>query len=458
MCKWRTYILIVILVAFFILSVPVRAVAGDSVDVYFFHSTTCPHCLRQKPLMESIDAYNPDVEVHLIEVSEDSQTWRDFRARYNIRSGAVPRTFVGEISFIGYSESDGPLEYVPAYEGYIGYRNQILDAIATAVGHDLQLAPPPAPWKFPWLVLGLPGLYLASYPLLRDRLRSTQARRYWWGGLGGICLLSLFLVISLTPDAIIKTFAQQLPFPLFVSTIALADGFNPCAFTVLIILLSLLTYTKRRQAMLLIGGTFITTSAVMYFLFIMLMIGVGVLLLEQYGKWFLLVLGLGVSIAGLINVKDYFWFKQGVSLSLSADEQRTITQKASRIVRTLNEPRIQRLQLLAALGGTILLAIFVNIVELGCTAILPVVYMTTLVNYCKVQSAGGALLCYATWTLLYAALYIVPLGLILVNFIYSFESTRLSETQGRRLKLIGGLFMLFFGLVMIFQPELLLFA
>jgi glutaredoxin len=436
------------------------AVADNGLDVYFFHSATCPHCLHQKPLMESIDAHNPDVEVHLIEVSEDPQAWQRFRTRHHITSGAVPRTFVGDISFVGYSETDGPLEYVPAYAGYVGYRNQILDAIATAVGHPLNLTalPEHPPWRFPWWVLGLPVLYLASFPVLRTRLGQGQGRRYWLGGLGAIGILSLFLIVSLTPDVMIKTFAQQLPFPLFVSTIALADGFNPCAFTVLIILLSLLTYTRRRRDMLLIGGTFITTSAVMYFLFIILMIAVGSVLLEQYGRWFLLVLGIGVTIAGLINLKDYLWFKQGLSLSLSTEEQRTITQKASRIVRSLNDPHPHRLSFLAALGSTFGLAIFVNIVELGCTAILPVVYMTTLVNHCANQGIGGPLICYSTWTLLYAALYVGPLGLILANFIYSFKSTRLSETHGRRLKLVGGLFMLFFGLVMIFQPALLSLA
>jgi len=45
-----------------------------------------------------------------------------------------------------------------------------------------------------------------------------------------------------------------------------------------------------------------------------------------------------------------------------------------------------------------------------------------------------------------------------VNFIYSFKSARLTETQGRRLKLVAGLFMVFFGLVMIFQPNLLVFG
>lgn len=236
-------------------------------DVYFFHSETCPHCARQMPLMESIEQYNEEVDVHFIEVHRDPQTWQRFRDQYQITSSAVPRTLIGEKSFVGYSESDEPLEYSPVYSGYIGYRNQILQAIADAIGHEVYLSAvvETLPFQFPWWILGLPLLYVMSFPLLRFQRWGVQAKRYWLGGLLAVCLLSLFLIVNLTPDVVIQTFAQNLPCPLFVSTIALADGFNPCAFTVLIILLSLLTYTKRRRDMALIGGTFITTSAVMYF-------------------------------------------------------------------------------------------------------------------------------------------------------------------------------------------------
>jgi len=442
------------------------AAAQSNVDVYFFHTHTCPHCREQMPLMVAINDYNDDVTVHMIEVNEEPDLWQEFRDQHGISSGAVPRTQVGDLSFIGYSATDGDLEYVAPHDGYIGYRNQIVDAIAEQAGHPLQLtadATTPAvtaeaPWRFPWPVLGLPILYVGSYPLLKGRLQNNvEARRFWFGGLATISIVALFLLVTLTPDAVIKSFAQALPFPLFVSVVALADGFNPCAFTVLIILLSLLTHTRRRRDMAIVGGTFVATSAVMYFLFIMVMIGLGAVLLEQFGTLFLLILGSVIAIAGLINLKDYFWFKKGVSLSLSQQEQRTITQRAGRIVRKLGEAGNDRLKFFAAIGSTILLAVFVNVVELGCTAILPAVYMTTLVNYCSTQPIGG-LPCYSLWTAFYAALYVIPLGLILVNFIYSFKSARLTETQGRRLKLVAGLFMVFFGLVMIFQPNLLVFG
>lgn len=440
--------------------IPTATVTAPT-EIYFFHSYTCPHCEKQKPLMEEIDTQYEDIKVHIVEIHQQSDQWQDFREQQSLTSGAVPRTQVGDRSFIGYSETDGPLEYIEPHQGYVGYRNQIIQAIADASGHDLKLAIAPTATAhvggggvFPWWILGLPVLYGASYGVLRKRLQQPAQQRYWLGGLGAIAILSIFLAISSVPDTTIRTVAEQLPFPLFVGIIALVDGFNPCAFTVLIILLSLLTHTKRRRDMAVVGGTFILTSAVMYFLFILVMISLGSVLFEQYSRTFLLLLGLGVILAGMINLKDYIWFKRGISLSLSAQDQKSVTQKASRIVRQLNLSDHRRVQYAAVITSTITLGIFVNLIELGCTAILPVVYMASLVNVCATEPYP--FLCYSAWTALYALIYIIPLGLILVNFMYSFRSTRLSEQQGRQLKLMSGLFMVLCGLVMLFRPELLL--
>jgi glutaredoxin len=359
------------------------ALAEDKVvDVYFFHSKTCPHCVKQKPLMEYIDKHNEGVKLHAYEVNEHPQIWRDFLTTHQIKSAAVPRTLIGEKQFIGYSETDGELEYNPVYEGYIGYRNQIVKAIESELGQSLNLTSSKRNIRLPWQIAFLPILYLFSYPFIRKKLKTETKKRYWFGGAIATIIISLFLFLSLIPDVIIKEFARGLPFPLFVSTIALADGFNPCAFTVLIILLSLLTYTKSRKHMAIVGTTFVVTSAVMYFIFIIIMVLAGSVFLERYGAIFMSILGIIITIAGVINLKDYFFFKQGISLSLSTEQQIVISQKAGKIAKELKAGETNKKMFLTALGGTILLAIFVNIVELGCTAILPAVYMTSLIQYC----------------------------------------------------------------------------
>jgi glutaredoxin len=429
----------------------------QGLNIYFFHSKTCPHCREQTPLMNQIATYNEDVKLIEIEVNEQAKIWQEFREKNQIKSGAVPRTVIGNKHFIGYSPDDGPLEYNPVYQGYIGFRNQIILAIEQEINHPLSfsLETSKSRVKFPpWLVFLLPLFYLLTYPFLQQKIKTKSLLRIWISGLGTIILISIFSFLVLTPETLIKNFAQELPFPLFVTTIALVDGFNPCAFTVLIILLSLLTYTKSKRQMTWIGSTFILTSAVMYFIFIILMMIVGSFAWEKFGNLFLLITGLIVTIAGLINLKDYFFFKQGFSLTLSSKQQLLISQKAKNIVNQLTASKNNKFLFFTALGGTVILGIFVNLIELGCTAILPVIYLTSLLQYCQTKIG----FCVTFWTGIYALVYILPLLAILVNFIYFFKSSRLTPEQGKILKLVGGLFMIIGGLLMIFKPQWLMFV
>ncbi|MGD9950577.1 MAG: hypothetical protein AB7U29_19175 [Desulfobulbus sp.] len=213
--------------------------------------------------------------------------------------------------------------------------------------------------------------YCSSYLVFRKRFKDKERMRLWLGGLVACTIVSLFFLLGTLPDAKIQAWAEKFPYPIFVFFIALADGFNPCAFTVLIILLSLLTHTQGRFDMAIIGLTFITTSAVMYFLFIMAMVLIGSLFIEEYGYLLMVLLGIIVSVAGLINIKDYFFLHQGLSLGLSSKQQATFGKKASTIVRDLKKGSRR---MVLAVGATIVLAIFVNIIELGCTAMLPAVY------------------------------------------------------------------------------------
>jgi glutaredoxin len=462
------FFFVLLLVGLFPLLIPFSGMGRvDPVEVDFFYSQTCPHCAEQKPLMEAIDQYNSHVLVHSHEVNQEFDRFKEFLSRYQIQSTAVPRTFIGDVNFIGYSSTDGPLEYSSVYAGYIGYRNQIIAAIEEAAGSPIQLSATESSQTpaihaqnsdgAPWGILFFPILYGLSYIFLRKKLQRPQWWGYWTGGLVGVTAASLFALIFLTPENSIRLFASNLPFPLFVTTIAAADGFNPCAFTVLVILLSLLTHTRSRRDMTLLGMTFIITSGIMYFIFILAMILVGSVFFDAYKSVFLVILGLIITAAGLVNIKDFFYFKQGISLSLSQKEQVLVSRKASQIVRQLTSSQGNTKHFLVALLSTITLAVIVNVIELGCTAILPVVYMTSLLDRCSASTAL-AWLCWSGWTGLYALIYIVPLLMILGGFIYSLKSFRLTEQQGKILKLITGLIMLAFGIGMLLKPELLILS
>ncbi|MBV5277221.1 hypothetical protein JZU56_05400, partial [bacterium] len=61
--------------------------------------------------------------------------------------------------------------------------------------------------------------------------------------------------------------ADQLSLPVFTLVIVGLDAFNPCAFFVLLFLLSLLVHAGSRGRMLFIGAVFLFFSGLIYFLF-----------------------------------------------------------------------------------------------------------------------------------------------------------------------------------------------
>lgn len=73
---------------------------------------------------------------------------------------------------------------------------------------------------------------------------------------------------------------------------------------------------------------------------------------------------------GLINIKDYFFFKQGISLSLSDSSRSRLFTR----IRALTQSGNWTTMILA----TIILAIAANSYELLCTAGLPMVYARVL--------------------------------------------------------------------------------
>ncbi len=286
-----------------------------------------------------------------------------------------------------------------------------------------------------------------AYMVIGSKIR----KRYWVSLFAFLVIIFLFAYLESLPSMNVVEYAKQFSFPIFTFIIAIVDGFNPCAFAVLAFLLSILTHTKSRKKMLLIGSIFILTSGLMYFLFIMVLLFLRTELLGGYKDIIRITVAVIAMIAGLINIKDFFFFKKGISLTMSPEKQGKIFKKIGKLGRNIETAKSKR-DMFFVIIATIILAVMVNLVELGCTFILPMEYIETLiVNY------PGNQLAPILFTAFYCAVYILPLFAILGSFIYSFKSERVNEIHGRVLKLIGGLVMVSLGLILIFKPGLLMF-
>jgi hypothetical protein len=231
--------------------------------------------------------------------------------------------------------------------------------------------------------------------------------------------------------------ARTIGLPLFTIAVGLVDGFNPCAMWVLLFLLSVLVNLHDRWKILAVAGTFVLISGAAYFAFMAAWLNV--FLLVGLLRWVQVTLGLLAVGVGSIHIKDFFAFKQGLSLSIPERAKPGLYARVRRIVTAES--------LTGAVAGAAVLAVLVNVIELLCTAGLPALYteILTLHNLSTWQNYS--------YLLLYNVAYMfddsVMVGLVVVTL----GRRKMQETHGRWLKLLSGSVIATLGLVMIFRPE-----
>ena len=231
--------------------------------------------------------------------------------------------------------------------------------------------------------------------------------------------------------------AGALSLPVLTVLIAGMDAFNPCAFFVLLFLLSLLVHQQDRRRMALIGGVFVLVSGLMYFAFMAAWLG----LFRIMGSlpWVNAAAGALALLIGLVNTKDFFAFKAGVSLSIPDSRKADIFRRGRAILAAGSLP--------AMLAAATLLAVAANFYELLCTAGFPMIYTRLL----TLQVASPAQ--HLGYLAFYNVIYVLPLLLIVFAFVRTLGARRLSEREGRLLKLLSGLMMLGLGILLLAAPE-----
>lgn len=147
---------------------------------------------------------------------------------------------------------------------------------------------------------------------------------------------------------------------------AAIDSINPCAIGVLILMISvLLASGQNTKRLLVIGSLYILSVFVVY-----LLAGVGLmyffarlpLVLTEY---IAITVGVLIIFAGLLEIKDYFWYGRWFSLSIPKGFAKKIHDKSSKIT----------------VVGVILLGAFVSAVELPCTGAPYLAIITLLSQY-----------------------------------------------------------------------------
>jgi len=233
---------------------------------------------------------------------------------------------------------------------------------------------------------------------------------------------------------------SSLSLPVLTIVLGVLDSFNPCSFFILIFLLNLLIYLQSRRRMLFVGSIFIFFSGFFYFLFMFILVN-SLLLTNQHINIISLLAGAFAIIIGIINIKDFFFFKKGISLSIPESKKPEIFKKMRNLVKTSYLPAI--------IGGTIFLAVTVNFYELLCTLGFPLIFTSRLAFYNLPEIQ------YYTYIFFYNVVYVIPLIIILLLFVVTLGRKKLTEWEGRKLKLLSGIMIFSFGLLFIINYTLL---
>ncbi|RLJ00202.1 MAG: hypothetical protein DRP06_02370 [Candidatus Aenigmatarchaeota archaeon] len=237
----------------------------------------------------------------------------------------------------------------------------------------------------------------------------------------------------------IKT--SEVSLPVLTVFLALVDGVtNPCGFFVLFFLLAaLLGLAGSRKKIFIVGGIFIFFFALYYFLFMAVLLNIFVLGKEI--AILTIIAGIMCIIAGLLNIKDYFFFQRGISFSLSKGKRSKLTERVKKLSLAKSIPVL--------ILGTIIIASTVSLVAIACTFGIPLAYTKIL------TSNSLPYMQYYLYLVFYNIVYIIPMAIIVSIFAVTLGKRKFGKTWIKRLKLISGLIILFLGSVLIWNYTLL---
>lgn len=386
-------------------AVPCAAARG--VTLYFFSSKSCINCRNEAAFLADLQGRIPELEVRTLDVVSDPANARllvQVAEAFGVQARGVPVSFIGT------------LEPITGFESAGTTGRQIEERVRECLARGCEDVVGP-------LVVNRPGEGAASGAAQR-RVASPSGQ----GSDGAVVTLPL----------IGRTDLSALPLLALTVTLGALDSFNPCAFFVLLSLLGIMVHARSRRRMLLVGSVFVLFSGIVYFVFMAAWLNIFLIV----GQMRAITTAAGVIALGVaaINIKDFFLFKRGVSLTIPESRKPGLFARMRGLLHETSLP--------ATLLGTVVLALAANTYELLCTAGFPMIF-TRILTLNNLRPLENYL-----YMVVYNTVYILPLAAVVAVFSLTLGSRKLSEAQGRVMKLVSGLMMLGLGSVVLADPGL----
>lgn len=376
----------------------------NKVTLYLFHGDGCPHCASEIEYLNSIENKYENLEIVKYEVwynKENSNFLQEVYNAYSITSRGVPTTVIGNTIFMGYSDSTGS-----KIERAINYylKNDYIDQIERIKNNEFDKKD------------------LIDH-FEKEEKKTDEEMTIDVPILGNINLKR----VSLISSAVV---------------IGLVDGFNPCAMWILLFLISVLIGMKNKKRMWALGLTFLITSALVYMLIMLSWIQIAVKITTVI--WVRNIIAIIALVGAIINIRSYIKSRKDSGCEVVDDKRRK--NIFAKIRKFTSEKSF-----LLALVGVIGLAVSVNLVELACSAGLPLVFTELL----ALNNVSDSMKFF--YTFIYIVFFLLDDLIVFFIAMFTMKITGISTKYNKYSHLIGGIIMLLIGVLLIFKPEWLMF-
>ncbi len=350
--------------------------------VIYFYGEGCSNCAQVKPYLDELEQkYNTEISITKYEIYHNLKNYQLYNDFCNVQS--IPIEERG-VPFIAIDD-----------EYYMGV-SQIKQNLEPKIKEMIAASDYVCPFEG----------QMACHPIQSNQSNTTDINH---------------IIQNFKPSF------STLSLPLIILT-GLIDGINPCAFAVLIFLLTfLLQISSNRRRMIKAGIVYIIAVYITYFL-----AGIGLLSVIQISGFSGIIVKLAAIlaiVAGLINIKDYFWYGKGISLSIPKSRKGII------------EKWIHRANIPAAL----VLGFLVSMFELPCTGGVYLAILAMLANNVTRMKA-------VYYLLIYNIMFVLPLLVILLLVVKGMSAEQIEswrESKKTWMRLVLGILLVLLGLIML---------
>jgi hypothetical protein len=366
----------------------------DKTHIYFFHAEGCIICAAETKYLDQLEASDPNLVIHRYEIAfspENQAMLKEIEEILNISIKSTPSLVIGRKVIVGFTKNSTEANIESSLK-YFRDNNgkdvigELLGFVKPGSGVDINID-------------------------------------------NGIIKLPFFGEIN----------TKTISLPLLAIVLGTLDGFNPCAMWVLLLLISMLFHLEQSWKRWFLGGLFLLTTAIMYLTFMVAWLNVTILFgTITYLRWLIAAIAL---IGGGANIRTYLKTKPGCEV---IDDR-----KRKKLSKRVKEIFSQPVFILASFG-VIVLAVSVNLVELICSAGLPVIFTQVL----SIQNMTG--IEYFMYLLLYLLFFIADDIIIFVIAMKTTQLTGISTKYSRWAHLVGGIIMIILAILMVLKPEWLM--